>query len=192
MVRRSAIRMWLMAIGGILLLLISLDVLTNRRISDWLRSVVFVGQDTQLFEPRDVIWAWAMALFALFLVVWGLKELFAPTKVVECRPEGLALKVTGPRRPPVLIPWGQIVDVTGREIEDEGAKLTMLVVQVRSGDGLPSNPWGAQWMSDSELGVLAEDWAEAPQKVAERIGDYAVETARREREGRRFRFGEAE
>ena len=184
-VRRSAIRMWLMAIGGIPLLLIALDVLTNRRISDWLRGIVFTGEDTQLFEPRDLVWAWAMAVFALFLVGWGLKELFAPTKVVHCRPEGLALSITGPRRSMVVIPWSQIIDVSGREIEDEGAMVPMLVVEVRSTKELPTNPWGARWISDNELGVLAEDWPEPPEPVASRIGDYAVELARRERRERR-------
>ncbi|HLF44515.1 MAG TPA: hypothetical protein VI980_10070, partial [Acidimicrobiia bacterium] len=63
-VQRSAIRMWLLAIGAIPLLIIAVDVLTNRRITNWLREILFTPADTQIYEPRDVIYAWAILLFA--------------------------------------------------------------------------------------------------------------------------------
>jgi hypothetical protein len=63
-VRRSAIKMWLMAMGGIPLLIISLDVLTERRITRWLTDMIFLPEDVQIYEPRDVIFAWVMFLFA--------------------------------------------------------------------------------------------------------------------------------
>ena len=77
-VKRSALKMWLMALAGIPLLVISLDVLTNRRITRWLTDIIFRPDDIQIYEPRDVIWAWVMALFSGFIVLWGLKELFFP------------------------------------------------------------------------------------------------------------------
>lgn len=187
-VRRSAFRMWLLAMGGIALLIISLDVLTNRRISDWLRGILFSPQATQLYEPRDVIWAWAMALFGGGLVLWGLKELFAPTKVVECTEKGLALRVVGPLRPPLTIPWERIVDITGEGIEDEGTQVPLLVVELRSRDGVPANPWGAGWVGESKLGMVAEDWPEPPQSVAEKIADYAVEAVKGETRSRTSRL----
>ncbi|HET7846794.1 MAG TPA: hypothetical protein VFL72_04820, partial [Acidimicrobiia bacterium] len=110
-VQRSAIRMWLMAIGAIPLLVIAIDVLTNRRITNWLREMLFTPEGTQIYEPRDVIYAWALMLFAAFLVIWGLKELFVPTRVIECRDEGLALKLRGPFRGHDVIPWARVVDV---------------------------------------------------------------------------------
>ena len=177
--RRSAVKMWLLAMAGIPLLIISLDVLTNRRLTNWLREIIFRPEDTQIFEPRDVIWAWVMMLFAAFIVVWGLKELFVPTKVVECRDEGLALKVNGPFRPPALIPWSQVVDVGGAEVEDEGARVQLFVVQLLNRGDLPASPWGARWLDDRELGVLADDWAQGPQVVADQVADYAVEAMRR-------------
>lgn len=82
-VRRSGWKMWWMAIGSIPLLVIGLDVLTNRRLTNWLRERLFNPEDTQIYEPRDVIWAWAMVIFAGVVVIWALKELFAPTRVVE-------------------------------------------------------------------------------------------------------------
>ena len=182
-VKRSALRMWLISIAAIPLLVISFDVLTNRRITNWLREIIFTPQDTQIYEPRDVIWAWAMALFAGVLVLWGLKELLVPTKVVECDDRGLSLKVKGPFRPPVVIPWDQLVDVTGDEVEDEGTTVPLMVVEVRSRGDLPPDPWGARWIGDNKLGVVAEDWSDDPAAVADQIGDCAVEAAKRETRG---------
>lgn len=179
-VRRSAMKMWLMAMGGIPLLIVSLDVLTNRRITNWLRELIFRPEDTQIYEPRDVIWAWAMALFAGFIVIWGLKELFLPTKVVECTDDGLLLKINGPFRKAALIPWTLVDDVRGVVIEDEDGEVPMLSVKVLGTAGLPDNPWGARWIGERELAMLAQDWAEPAQKIADEIIEYAVGAARRE------------
>lgn len=178
--KRSALRMWALAMAGIPLLVVSVDILTNRRITNWLREIIFRPEDTQIYEPRDVIWAWAMALFAGFLVIWGLKELFVPTKIVECRDEGLALKVRGPFRLPSVVPWGEIDDVLAIEVEDEGDRLPLLSLRVLSRQNLPDDPWGARWLGERELGLLAQDWSEPVSEVAEKIIDYAVVAAQKE------------
>ncbi|HEX6286499.1 MAG TPA: hypothetical protein VFZ80_03360 [Acidimicrobiia bacterium] len=178
-VRRSALKMWLLAMAGIPLLIISLDVLTERRITRWLTDLIFLPEDVQIYEPRDVIFAWVMFLFGAFLVLWGLRELFVPAKVVECRDEGLALRINGPFQPPSVIPWENIQDVGGADMEDEGDEIVLFVVGVFSRDGLPENPWGARWVTENELGVLAEDWGDDPQVVAENVADYAVDAVKR-------------
>ena len=188
-VKRSALRMWLMAMGGIPLLVISLDVLTQRRITRWLTDLMFRPEDVQIFEPRDVIFAWVMFLFGALLVIWGLKELFIPTKVVECRDDGLAIRINGPLRGPAVIPWENIRDVGGADIEDEGDVIPLLIVTVFGREGLPDNPWGARWVSEKELGMMAQDWDEDPQQSAEKIADFAVDAARR---GKRERPVEVE
>ena len=180
-VRRSALRMWLMALGGIPLLIISLDVLTERRITRWLTDLMFRPEDVQIYEPRDVIFAWVMFGFGAFFVLWGLKELFLPTKVIECTDDGLALRVNGPFRAPSVVAWENIRDVGGADIEDEGDTVPLFVVGVFERKGLPENPWGARWVGERELGILAEDWTDDPQDVAERVADYAVDAAKRGR-----------
>ncbi len=183
-VRRSALKMWLMAMGGIPLLIISLDVLTERQITNRLRELIFRPEDTQIYEPRDVIWAWAMALFAAFIVLWGLKELFLPTKVLEATDKGLALKVRGPFLKATLVPWDLIDDVRGIEVEDDGKTIAMLSIRLLGRGYLPDNPWGARWITERELAILAEDWSESPQEIADQIVRYAVEAARREAKAR--------
>lgn len=180
-VRRSAMKMWLMAMGGIPLLVISLDVLTARRITRWLTDLMFRPEDVQIFEPRDVIFAWVMFMFGAVAVIWGLKELFIPTKVVECRQQGLAVRVNGPFGGPSIIPWKDIQDVGGADIDDEGDLIPLLIITVFNRENLPDNPWGARWVAERELGIMAQDWDEDPQEAAERIAQYAVEAAQRER-----------
>ena len=63
-VRRSAWRMWLTSLLTIPLVVLSVDILTQRRLTNALRDMIFKPDDTQLFEFRDVVWAWVI------LVVW--------------------------------------------------------------------------------------------------------------------------
>jgi hypothetical protein len=188
LVTRSAVKMWLLAIGGIPLLVIAVDVLTNRRITNWLRELVFPPADTQIYEPRDVIWAWAMLIFSAFLVLWGLKELFLPTKVIEARDDGLAVRLRGPLHKPDLIPWGNIVDVAPGEIMDEGDILLLLRITVRDRADLPDHPWAGRWVETRVLGLLAQDWSTPPARVADRLAEYATEAARREARARTTRI----
>ncbi len=191
-VRRSALKMWILAMAGIPLLVISLDILTRRRITRTLQDLLFTPKDIQIYEPRDVIWAWAMALFGGFLVVWGLKELFVPTKVVEGRPEGLALKVGGPFRPAVVVPWSQIIDIVPGELDDDGVKTPLMVVKLAGRLGLPDQPWGARWTAERELSILAGDWPDQPEVVAMKLTDYAVWLARQQSKERTTRLWQEE
>lgn len=187
-VQRSPIRMWLLAIGGIPLLVIAVDVLTNRKITNWFRELIFNPNDTQIYEPRDVIWAWALLLFSGFLVLWGLKELFIPTKVIEARDQGLAIRLRGPFFKPDLVPWANIVDIAPGEILDEGDILLLLRITLVTRGGLPQHPWSGRWLEPRVLGLLAEDWSKAPAEVADELAEFAVEAARREARARTARI----
>lgn len=183
-VRRSPWKMWFMAMGGIPLLVISLDVLTNRKLTNQLREMLFRPEQTQIYEPRDVIWAWAMLLFGAVVVVWGMKELFFPTRVIEARPHGLAVRLGGPFKAPSLIPWDNIKDVSGSALRDEDAVLPLFEIALSSRGDLPAHPWGARWLDERRLGVLAQDWSVTPDEAADQIGVYAVEVAVAERKAR--------
>jgi hypothetical protein len=76
-----------------------------------------------------------------------------------------------------LIPWSQLDDVSGSITVDEGARVAVLLVTVLGREGLPDDPWGARWVEDRQLAMLAEDWAEEPSDVADQIIEYAVQVA---------------
>lgn len=190
--KRSALRMWLLALGGIPLLVMSIDVLTNRTITNRLREMIFEPEATQLYEPRDVIYAWGMLIFGGLLVLWGLKELFYPTKVVEGRPDGIAIRLRGPLRGPDVIPWELIRDIRPGEIRDEEEKLPLLEIELFSRGDLPPHPWGARWLDSNLLGILTQDWTGSPEDITKRITEFAVEVARDERRLRTKRLWETE
>lgn len=173
-----------MAIGGIPLLVISLDVLTSRKLTNDLREMLFQPDQTQIYEPRDVIWAWGMLLFGALVVGWGLKELFYPARVVEARPTGLAVRLGRPFQKPSLIPWEQIKDISAVEIEDEDSVLPLLAIEVVGRGDLPSHPWGARWLEERLVGVLAQDWSMKPAEVVEEIEKYALGVAVAQRKAR--------
>lgn len=183
-VKRSAWKMWFMALGGIPLLVMSIDVLTNRKLTNQLREMLFRPDQTQIYEPRDVIWAWAMLLFGVIVVGWGLKDLFYPTRLVEARPTGLAVRLRGPFRKPSLIPWEQIKDISAIEIEDEDALLPLLGIELATRGDLPQHPWAARWLDEGLVGVLAQDWSKRPAQVVAEIEKYAVEVAVAQRKAR--------
>ncbi|MBW3667382.1 MAG: hypothetical protein KY394_07285 [Actinobacteria bacterium] len=190
-VKRSAVRMWLLAIAGIPLLVVSLDILTNRRITNWLRELVFTPENTQIYEPRDVIWAWAMALFAAFLVLWGLRELFVPTKLIESTDHGIWLRVGGPFRGAALVPWEEMTVIRAGHLEDEDdSRAEVLILAMTDPARIVDNPWGARWIAPGQLAILAEDWGQDATAVAQRLTDHALATAQSRTRERTARLGE--
>ncbi|MDH3190768.1 MAG: hypothetical protein OEM39_09065, partial [Acidimicrobiia bacterium] len=125
-----------------------------------------------------------MLLFGAVVVVWGLKELFFPTRVIEARPHGLAVRLGGPFKPPSLIPWTNIKDVSGSALRDEDAVLPLFEIELVGRGDLPGHPWGARWLDERRLGVLAQDWSVTPDEAADQIGVYAVEVVVAERKAR--------
>jgi|FLYL01.1.fsa_nt_gi hypothetical protein len=181
-VRRSAVRMWLMALGSVPLVVLGLDVVGRRRITDALRELLFRPDDTQLLEPRDVVWAVVMLAVGAGLAVWSLKELLFPTVVLRADPEGVRLKLGGPFRPPVHLSWDDVDDVGADVLDDEGTRQPILWIRPMNPGSLPADPWGARWVDQKTLGIFASDWELPPDRVASQMVDIAVASARASRE----------
>jgi hypothetical protein len=179
-IRRSAMRMWKWSLAGVPFVVLGVDVLTRRRLTNALRDVLFRPDDTQIFEPRDVIWAWFMLGCGLVLVCVGLKELMFPTAVVEADTTGLRLRLSGLLRPPTSLSWAQIDDIGSGSVADEGDRLPVLWVRVFDPDDLPDQPWGARWIDESTVAVLTSDWDRSAVRAAEEITLLALEAARAE------------
>jgi hypothetical protein len=170
--------MWGLALAGVPAIVIATDVLTQRRITDALREMLFRPEDTQIFEARDVIWAWALLVVGVAVTAWGLKELIVPAATIRADTTGLSLKVAGPFRPAVAIPWDAVDDIGDATVDDDGKILRVLWVKVFEPALLPDEPWGARLVADDTIAVLADDWERDPSVVAAEIADLALSVAR--------------
>ncbi len=168
-VRRSALRMWGLALAGIPLLVIGADVLMQQRLLGPLQTALFPEDKLQTFEARDVIWAWALVAAGVLLVGFGLKELIFPRKVVVLSREGVRLAVAGPFRPAVLVPWEQMEEAGAERLLVEDEPVPALILTIGGETALPEQPWGARWLADGRLGLLASDWEQPAEAVAEQI-----------------------
>ena len=172
-IRRSAVRMWTMALAGVPLVIIGVDVVTRRRLTDALRAVLFRPEDTQIYEPRDVIWAWVMLGVGLVIVAFGLKELMFPTTVLEANALGVRVKLSGPFRASTQIPWAAIEDLGSGSVADEGDRLPVVWLRLADPDLIPDEPWGARWIDDNTVAILASDWDRSAVRAADEMAQVA-------------------
>ncbi len=166
--------MWLVALSGIPLLVIATDVLAQRRLTDTLRELLFRPDDTQVFEARDLIWAWVMLAVGLALTGWGLKELLAPTIVVRSGTDGLALGVRGPFRGPWVVPWSQVDDIGETALEDDGVEVPVMWIRVMDPTIIPESVWNGRRIDDRTVAIFASDWETPPGVVAREAVEWAV------------------
>lgn len=171
------LRVWATALAGAALLIVGLDVLTRRRLGDALRGILFRPEDSQVFEPRDVVWAAALVVVGGILAAWGLRELLAPRSPVRADAGGLALALRGPLRRPVVLPWEAVDDVGAARIVDDEEAVPVLWVRVSEPDLLPADPWGARWIDERTVALFASGWDRDPEEVAAAVADVAVAAA---------------
>ncbi|MGH8928338.1 MAG: hypothetical protein ACRDWH_08310 [Acidimicrobiia bacterium] len=175
-VRRSGLRMWVLALAGVPMVVIGIDILTRKRLVNAISSVVFGTGDAQLIEPRDVIWAVVILAIGLGLVGFGLRELVAPTHVVKADRDGLHLHLGNPFSRPIVIPWDEIEDVGAEDLDDDGAVVAAMWVRVARPKRLPQNPWGARWLEPSVIAMMASDWERPPRLVAQEVAEVVMYT----------------
>jgi hypothetical protein len=175
-VQRSGMRMWLIALAGVPLITIGLDVLMGRRIFAAASSLVFTG-DPQLVEPRDFIWAVVLLILGVIFVGFGLSGLLNPTPALMANFDGLHLHLGHPLAALVTIPWDYVDDVGADDLNDDGSVVPVLWVRVTDPGSLPENPWGARWIEPDTLAVMAADWERRPGVVATEVAEIALKAA---------------
>ncbi|HSO49037.1 MAG TPA: hypothetical protein VLS86_00705 [Acidimicrobiia bacterium] len=175
-VSRSGIRMWLIALAGVPMVVIGVDVLLRRRIFGVFSSLVFTG-DPPPVEPRDVIWAVVLLILGLIFIGFGLRELLVPSPVLVADAFGLHLHLGHPLSRLVTIPWSEVDDIGAEDLDDDGSVIPVMWVRGLNPEQLPANPWGARWIEPDTLAVMAADWERTPRFVAETAAEIAVSAA---------------
>jgi hypothetical protein len=176
-VHRSTLRTWLISLAAIPAIVVGVDVLWRRRIVSWLTEAIF-DSDPQTLEARDEIWAWTMVVVGAAVVVWGLKELFFPSPVLQTDDEGLSLRLNGPLRPPIRLVWSSLYDIDAGTLEDDEEEVEVLIVEVKDPALLPSNPWAGRRVNETTLALFTTEWDTTAEEAASKIADQAVTVAR--------------
>lgn len=176
-VNRSGLRMWLIALGGVPMVVIGVDVLLRRRIFGAIGSLVFTG-DPSPVEPRDVIWAVVLLILGTIFIGFGVRELLIPRPALLADATGLHLHLGHPFSRLVTIPWSEVDDIGAEDLNDDGSVIPVMWIRVLNPRQLPANPWGARWIEPDTLAVMAADWERTPRFVAEAAAEIAVDAAR--------------
>ena len=171
-VRRSAVKMWLLAILAVPFVLYGADVLLRQRFVGRVLQLIHPNGEIPGVETRDIIWAWVFVLVGGAIALWALKELTLPRKLIEADDTALALRLGGPLSPPVVIPWAEVDEVRAARASDDGDVFPVLVVAFRDGAGvagLPRTPWGARWIDRGRLAIAAREWDGPAARVADAL-----------------------
>lgn len=175
-VRRSAVKMWLLAIVGVPFVLYGLDVLYEQRVIGRLLELIYPNGDAPGLETRDLAWAWVFVLGAGAMTAWALKELMFPRKVLTADDERIYIGIGQPWSRPVSIPWEFVRLIRSAMASDDGDIFPVLVMSMESTRDLPDRPWGARWLDDSTLAINAREWDMPATKVAEALQAMAPDT----------------
>lgn len=162
---KSALWVWMLAVLGVPFLLIGADLFFERKLIGGFGDLIYGAEELPAFEPRDTIIAVLFIIGGAALTLWGLKELVFPRKVFVADREGIRLAVAPPFRPAVLVPWAAVADIEYHVIDDEGDKRPVVRVEVSDRTSLPENPWGARWVSRTELLVDTTGWSPDPSDI---------------------------
>ena len=176
-VTRSTLRTWLISLAGIPAIVVGIDFMTRKRIVGWLTERIFPA-DPQTLEMRDQIWAFALIAVGVAVVAWGLKELFAPTPVLRTDDDGVHLRVKGPFRGDVVIPWASLTDVSAGSIRDDGEPVDVLVLEVSDADLLPTDPWAGRRYDETTMALFSSEWDQSAASIAHTVSEQALTVAR--------------
>ena len=165
-----------MSLAGIPAIVVGIDFVWRQRIVGWLTERIFSG-DPQTLEARDEIWAWTLIVVGVAVVGWGLKELFAPTPVLRTDDFGVHLKIRGPFRSAVAVPWDRLDDVSAGSIRDDGEPVDVLVVEVTDPALLPLDPWAGRRYDETTLALFSAEWDQSAGAIAHAISEQALTMA---------------
>ena len=165
----SAWKVWLLAILGVPFLLLGADFFLEQKLIGVFRNLIYGTEELPAFEPRDTVLAVLFLLVGAALILWGLKELVFPKKILVANRKGVLLAVAGPFRPPVLIPWSLISDVSYGVIDDEGDDRPSVLIEVTERAELPEHPWGARWVGSGALLVDTAGWSPPAVDIVESL-----------------------
>lgn len=137
-------------------------------------GVPFTLGELDAFEARDFLWAGFYGAFGAGLIVHGLRDLLVPRKVLVADDQGVRVHLGGWLGRATLIPWRVIDDIRAGRFSNLDHVSEALMVTVTDRSGLPDDPWGARWVDENTLGLVAKHWTRKPADVADGLTEILV------------------
>ena len=172
-VHNSSRRSWFVAILGVALMAVAIELLVGDGLVDLLVERIFGGEE--VMEARERVWAGLMGAAGGILTAWGVIWGIRKRPVLEVGPPGLRIALRGPIRPLDLLPWEWIEQVFPQPVSDGGNLLSSLTIVLRTNElrrHLPIDPWGARWTEEHVLRVLSSDWSVRAEAVSAACNHY--------------------
>ena len=159
-VYNSSRRIWMVALLGVLLIAVALDLLVWSGVIATMADRVYQGEE--VLEARERVWAGIMLVGGGMLLMWGMVAAIRIRPVLIAGPDGLQLALRGPFRPLDILDWDSIEGVFSQPVADNGSLLSSLTIALSPSGAeqdLPRDPWGARWTGARILRILTSDWS---------------------------------
>lgn len=153
-------RVWTVALSGVVLIMVALDLLVWNGVIAMMADMVYQGEE--VLEARERVWAGILLVAGGTLLIWGIVAAIRIRPVLIAGPDGLQLALRGPFRPLDVLGWDSIEEIFSQPVADKGSLLSSLTIVLSpssAGLTLPSDPWGARWTASHILRVLTSDWS---------------------------------
>ena len=166
-VHRSLVRLFLFGLVGLVLLLASFDIMWVHSFSTPPETrdgkLTTTGQNQR---RADYLWGIPMLISGSVLFGYAVGTLLRRDPVLVLREDGVEFRVGAPGSDAAFVPWRDIRDVYSAADPDPdgGAATDVVVFDLAESNGLPDQPWDAQW-DGSRLKVNATAWEQHSEEV---------------------------
>lgn len=137
-------------------------------------GVPFGLGEIDAFEARDYLLIGLYGAVGLPLLVYAFRELVVRRAYLSTDTDGVTLRLSGWFGRPSVIPWKDLEDARTGTVTIWDLESPALLLELRSRDSVPIDPWGARWLDRDTLAVSARHWATPPDEVAKKLADLAV------------------
>ena len=182
-VGRSPLRMFAFALIAVPMILLAVDMGLSYRFYPFPETTTENVQITQedgtvvdstrdRYTPvgwsqrkRDIGWAIVLGLGGLVLLLWSLRNLIVPRRLLVADEDGLSIAIAARRHPPLRVAWEDVAEIRSGIWEDDGGPVPVLSIRFLDPLLMPLAPRAAA-VDTPWLHLFAEEWDRPAHQVA--------------------------
>jgi len=182
-VARSPLRMFAFALVAVPMILLAVDMAfsyqyypfpetTTENIQTTADDGSVVEATREKYTPvgwsqrkRDISWGVALGGGGVVMLLWSLRNLIVPRRLLVADEHGLNIAVGNRRRPPFRLAWEDVDEVRSGIWQDDGGSVPVLSIRLRDPLQMPRTPRAAA-VDTPWLHLFAEEWDRPAHQVA--------------------------